>query len=44
MKTNLFTLIGLLVIQYGIAQQVQSLDSVTIESTRIDLPLAQPLI
>ena len=41
MKTNLFTLIGLLVIQYGIAQQVQSLDSVTIESTRIDLPFKE---
>jgi iron complex outermembrane receptor protein len=31
----------LLVIQYGIAQQVQSLDSVTIESTRIDLPFKE---
>lgn len=41
MKTNLFTLIGLLVIQYGVAQQVQSLDSVTIESTRIDLPFKE---
>lgn len=41
MKTNLFTLIGLLVIQYGIAQQVQSLDSITIESTRIDLPFKE---
>lgn len=41
MKTTLFTLIGLLVIQYGIAQQVQSLDSVTIESTRIDLPFKE---
>lgn len=41
MKTNLFTLIGLLVIQYGIAQQVQSLDSVTVESTRIDLPFKE---
>ena len=41
MKTNLFTLIGLLVIQYGIAQQVQSLNSVTIESTRIDLPFKE---
>lgn len=41
MKTNLFKLIGLLVIQYGIAQQVQSLDSVTIESTRIDLPFKE---
>ena len=41
MKTSLFTLIGLLVIQYGIAQQVQSLDSVTIESTRIDLPFKE---
>lgn len=41
MKTNLFTLIVLLVIQYGIAQQVQSLDSVTIESTRIDLPFKE---
>jgi len=41
MKTNLFTLIGLLVIQYGIAQQVQSLDLVTIESTRIDLPFKE---
>ncbi len=41
MKTNLFALIGLLIIQYGIAQQVQSLDSVTIESTRIDLPFKE---
>jgi iron complex outermembrane receptor protein len=41
MKTSLFTLIGLLVIQYGIAQQVQSLNSVTIESTRIDLPFKE---
>ena len=41
MKTTLFTLIGLLVIQYGIAQQVQSLDLVTIESTRIDLPFKE---
>lgn len=41
MKTKLFTLIGLLVIQYGIAQQVQSLDSITIESTRIDLPFKE---
>ena len=34
-------LIALFVMQYGIAQKVQPLDSVTIESTRIDLPFKE---
>lgn len=36
-----FVLIGICTAQFSIAQQVQPLDSVTIESTRIDLPFKE---
>ncbi len=36
-----FVLIGICTTQFSIAQQVQPLDSVTIESTRIDLPFKE---